>query len=89
MKVNPQDAELVSLDQQLCFKLYAASRLIIKAYKPLLGQMSVTYPQYLVLMVLWQVGAPVTIGHLGDKLLLDTGTLTPLLKRMEQQGLLT
>lgn len=83
------DALLVQLDQQLCFKLYAASRMMVKAYKPLLESMGVTYPQYLVLMVLWEERRPCTIGHLGEKLLLDTGTLTPLLKRMEMQKLLS
>ncbi|MDN3638546.1 MarR family transcriptional regulator [Simiduia curdlanivorans] len=81
------DAKLVHLDQQLCFKLYAASRLVIRAYKPLLDSMGVTYPQYLVLMVLWQSESAVTVGHLGDKLMLDSGTLTPLIKRMEALGL--
>ena len=84
-----EDAKLVHLDQQLCFKLYAASRLVIRAYKPLLENMGVTYPQYLVLMVLWQCESAVTVGHLGEKLMLDSGTLTPLIKRMEVLGLVS
>jgi MarR family transcriptional regulator, organic hydroperoxide resistance regulator len=82
-----KDALLVQLDQQLCFKLYAASRLMVRAYRPLLDRLGVTYPQYLVLMVLWERARPLTIGELGDKLMLDSGTLTPLLKRMQTQGL--
>ena len=85
--LSAADAALVQLDQQLCFKLYAASRLMIKAYKPMLDDLEITYPQYLVLMVLWESGAEITVGELGDRLLLDTGTLTPLLKRMQASGL--
>ncbi|BFM10429.1 hydroperoxide stress response transcriptional regulator OspR [Simiduia litorea] len=89
MVIETDDAKLVHLDQQLCFKLYAASRLIIRAYKPLLERMGVTYPQYLVLMVLWQSNSAVTVGCLGEKLMLDSGTLTPLIKRMEVLGLVS
>ena len=89
MVMELDDAELVHLDQQLCFKLYAVRRLIIRAYKPLLEKMGTTYPQYLVLMVLWQSDSAVTVGHLGDKLMLDSGTLTPLIKRMEALGLVS
>ena len=87
MSVTDRDLMLVQLDQQLCFKLYAASRQMIKAYRPLLDDMGVTYPQYLVLMVLWESPQPMTIGELRLKLMLDSGTLTPLLKRMQTQGL--
>nr|WP_281368277.1 MarR family transcriptional regulator [Simiduia aestuariiviva] len=76
------------MDQQLCFKLYAASRLMVKAYRPLLDDMGITYPQYLVLMVLWESESALTVGDLGERLILDSGTLTPLLKRMELNGLL-
>lgn len=79
------------LDNQLCFKLYAASRAVTRAYKPMLERLGLTYPQYLVMLVLWewQTTAPVqpTVKALGERLLLDSGTLTPLLKRLEQLGL--
>lgn len=74
------------LDEQLCFALYNASRALTRAYAPLLAPLGVTYPQYLVLLVLWERdGLPVK--ELGERLALDSGTLTPLLKRLEQQGL--
>jgi MarR family transcriptional regulator, organic hydroperoxide resistance regulator len=79
------------LDDQLCFQLYTASRLVTRAYRPLLSELGITYPQYIALMVLWEWndgGEPAqTVGALGERLLLDSGTLTPLLKRMEQNGL--
>ena len=75
---------LLKLDNQLCFSVYALSRLITKAYQPLLEGLEVTYPQYLVLLVLWE-DETLTVKQLGKKLLLDSGTLTPLLKRMEQR----
>ncbi len=85
------DAALL-LDNQLCFKLYAASRAVIRAYKPMLDQLNLTYPQYLVMLVLWewQAAPPLqpTVKALGERLLLDSGTLTPLLKRLEQLGML-
>ena len=84
------DAQLL-LDNQLCFKLYAASRAVIRAYKPMLEELGLTYPQYLAMLVLWewQEHAPAqpTVKALGERLLLDSGTLTPLLKRLEQLGL--
>ena len=74
------------LDQQLCFALYSASRAVTRAYAPLLAPLGLTYPQYLVLLVLWERdGLPVK--EVGERLALDSGTLTPLLKRLEQQGL--
>ncbi|WP_296218998.1 MarR family winged helix-turn-helix transcriptional regulator [Pseudomonas sp. UBA2684] len=80
------------LDNQLCFKLYAASRAVIRAYKPMLDQLHLTYPQYLVMLVLWEwqsaPPAQPTVKALGERLLLDSGTLTPLLKRLQQMGLL-
>jgi len=79
---------LLKLDRQLCFSVYALSRLITKAYQPMLEALEVTYPQYLVLMLLWEHEA-LTVKELGEKLLLDSGTLTPLLKRMEQRGWLS
>ncbi|WP_299982743.1 MarR family transcriptional regulator [uncultured Pseudoteredinibacter sp.] len=86
------EAELLYLDQQLCFRLYTASRLIIRAYQPLLKELDITYPQYLVLMLMWEwkdkAQQSSTVGQLGQRLQLDSGTLTPLLKRMESKGLL-
>jgi MarR family transcriptional regulator, organic hydroperoxide resistance regulator len=82
----PADS-LLRLDNQLCFALYSASLSMTKMYKPLLSQLNLTYPQYLVLLVLWEQDG-VTVNSLGEKLFLDSGTLTPLLKRLEKQGLL-
>ncbi|MEL7371927.1 MAG: MarR family transcriptional regulator [Myxococcota bacterium] len=83
----------LDLEQQLCFALYSTSRLLVRAYRPLLDRLSITYPQYLVLIVLWQVDRageePPTVRTLGSRLHLDSGTLTPLLKRMESRGLIT
>ena len=81
----PND-ELLKLDNQLCFALYACSRSLTRLYRPLLSKLGVTYPQYLVLMVLWE-NKQQAVSELGEKLLLDSGTLTPLLKRMEINGL--
>ncbi|QLC74584.1 MarR family transcriptional regulator [Pseudomonas sp. LPB0260] len=82
----------LQLDNQLCFKLYAASRAVIRAYRPMLEQLHLTYPQYLAMLVLWewQASPPAqpTVKALGERLLLDSGTLTPLLKRLEQLELL-
>ena len=80
--------EQLKLDNQLCFRLYTASRLITQAYHPLLSAIGLTYPQYLVMMVLWEKdGQPV--NDIARKLYLETNTVTPLLKRMEAQGFLT
>ncbi|MBO9640508.1 MAG: MarR family transcriptional regulator [Siphonobacter aquaeclarae] len=76
------------LKNQICFPLYALSREVIQHYRPFLDELDLTYPQYLVLMILWE-SQPQTVNQLGEKLLLDSGTLTPLLKRMEAKGLLT
>ena len=78
---------LQRLDHQLCFALYSSSLLMTKLYKPVLGPLGLTYPQYLVLLVLWETDA-IGVGELGARLYLDSGTLTPLLKRMEAAGLL-
>jgi DNA-binding MarR family transcriptional regulator len=80
---NPQ----LQLSNQICFPLYSVSRLITKAYKPHLDKMNVTYTQYLVLMVLWENDG-VTVNDISKKLLLNTNTLSPLLKRMEALKLL-
>lgn len=76
------------LDRQLCFPLYAVSRLLTRLYQPLLEPLGLTYPQYVVLMILWQ-DAPCPISHIGSRALLATNTLTPLLKRLEQLGLIS
>lgn len=81
---KPAPNPLLKLENQLCFPVYALSRLITKAYQPLLDSLGVTYPQYLVLLVLWEHDA-LTVKQLGEHLLLDSGTLTPLLKRMEHR----
>ncbi len=75
------------LDNQLCFALYSASLAMTKLYAPLLGALNLTYPQYLVLLVLWEQDG-VTVTALGERLSLNSGTLTPLLKRMQSNGLL-
>ena len=75
------------LKNQLCFPLYAASREILRTYTPFLKELDLTYTQYIVLMVLWEE-KEVTVGDLGKKLFLDTGTLSPLLKSMEKKSLL-
>jgi len=80
--------DLLTLDKQLCFPLYALSREVIQRYRPHLDELGLTYPQYLVLMVLWENGKQ-TVNQIGQKLLLDSGTLTPLLKRLEQKELLS
>ncbi len=78
----------LSLDQQLCFPIYAASHLINRLYRPLLDELGVTYPQYLVLLVLWEQPAEMMVGEICLRLQLDSGTITPLLKRLEKSGLL-
>ncbi|MDZ5648544.1 MarR family winged helix-turn-helix transcriptional regulator [Nitrospirillum sp. BR 11828] len=104
--MSPDDADNpLALDRQLCFALYQATNRITRAYRPLLEALGLTYPQYLVLMVLWEgaphaapargvaveggtvPAAPMTVGDLGARLDLDSGTLTPLLKRLEAAGL--
>ncbi|NOK38807.1 MarR family transcriptional regulator [Corallococcus exercitus] len=79
--------DLLRLDLQLCFPLYAASRAMVQAYTPLLAKLGLTYPQYLVMLVLWETDG-VTVKELGERLYLDSGTLTPLLKRLETLGML-
>jgi DNA-binding MarR family transcriptional regulator len=75
----------MSVDRQLCFALYSASRAMTAAYRPILTELNLTYPQYLVLLVLWEEGR-ITVGGLGERLQLDSGTLSPLLKRLEANG---
>lgn len=74
------------LDRQVCFPLYAATNLLTRLYGPILSGLGLTYPQYLVMLVLWEEDLQ-TVGALGARLYLDSGTLTPLLKRMEKAGL--
>ena len=76
------------LDNQLCFRLYTASRLITQAYHPMLSEFGLTYPQYLVLLVLWEKDAQ-PVNDIAKRLMLETNTVTPLLKRMEDEGILT
>ncbi len=83
---SPDPYDPLRLDNQLCFGLYAAANAIVRAYRPKLSELGVTYPQYLVLMALWETDHR-TVSELGRGLMLDSGTLTPLLKRMEAAGL--
>ena len=77
----------LELDRQLCFPLYAAARAVVRAYGPLLADVGLTYPQYLVMMAMWDArGEAMTVGDVGRRVQLDTGTLTPLLKRLEAAG---
>lgn len=80
--------ELLKLDNQLCFPLYAASKEIIKRYKPILDKLDITYTQYIVLLCLWEKDH-VLVKDLGTRLYLDSGTLTPLLKKLEQKHFIT
>ncbi len=78
----------LALSDQLCFPLYAAARAMQQRYRPLLDQLGLTYPQYLVMLVLWE-GDGLSVSDIGDRLFLDSGTLTPLLKRLDAAGLVT
>ena len=80
--------EALKLSKQLCFPLYACSRETIKLYKPYLDELGLTYTQYITMMVLWEHKA-MTVKALGQELFLDSGTLTPLLKKLEEKGLVT
>ncbi|OON40129.1 MarR family transcriptional regulator [Izhakiella australiensis] len=82
-----QNAPLL-LDQQLCFALYSANLAVHKLYRQLLAKLGITYPQYLVMMVLWERD-DITVSAIGERLFLDSATLTPLLKRLESAGLLS
>lgn len=85
--MNGMNKELL-LENQLCFPLYAASREIIKCYRPHLDAMGLTYTQYIVLLVIWETGT-VSVRDLGRRLYLDSGTLTPVLKTLEKNGMIT
>ncbi|MBC8078980.1 MAG: MarR family transcriptional regulator [Gorillibacterium sp.] len=84
---EPVHDSRLNLENQLCFAIYAASREMTKLYRPLLDKLNITYPQYLTLLALWEQDG-ITVKEIGERLYLDSGTLTPLLKRMEGQGLI-
>lgn len=88
MPAHSPSPPLLRLDNQVCFALYSASLAMTKLYKPLLDAIGLTYPQYLVLLVLWEQDG-LTVSELGERLFLDSGTLTPLLKRLETAGLVS
>lgn len=81
------DFDALKLEYQLCFPLYAASREVIKQYRPYLAKLDLTYTQYIAMMVLWENGS-ISAKELGQKLFLDSGTLTPVLKSLEAKGYL-
>ena len=85
-QAKPTADEMLRLDNQLCFAVYSASLAMTKLYKPLLDKLHLTYPQYLVMLVLWERDG-LMVSELGERLSLDSGTLTPLLKRLEANGL--
>ncbi|HTN64676.1 MAG TPA: MarR family transcriptional regulator [Burkholderiaceae bacterium] len=84
---TPDPSELLALDNQLCFALYSASLAMTKTYKPLLDKLGLTYPQYLVMLVLWERD-DMLVKEIGERLFLDSGTLTPLLKRLQGAALI-
>src|ERR1700761_6014261 len=84
----PPGTDLLRLEYQVCFALYSASLAMTKVYKPLLDRMGLTYPQYLVMLALWEEDGR-TVSALGEQLSLDSGTLTPLLKRLEAAALVS
>lgn len=85
-KVN--EYEQLRLDRQLCFPLYAAARRIVSLYTPYLGELGITYTQYIAFLVLWEEKS-ISVGRLCERLFLDSGTVTPLIKKMEKQGYIT
>ena len=84
--MSEQKFDPLKLENQLCFPLYACSREMIKLYKPFLDKLDLTYTQYITMMVLWEC-KQLTVKELGNRLYLDSGTLTPLLKKLEEKGL--
>jgi len=80
--------DVLKLDNQMCFLLYATSKELVRKYKPILDKFDLTYTQYITMLVLWE-HKEITIKELGDKLFLDSGTLTPLVKKLEQKGLVS
>ena len=87
MSDKPCPNENLKLEKQLCFALYRTTRAITQTYRPFLEEIGLTYPQYLVMLVLWEEDN-LTLTHIGNKLMLDSGTLTPMIKKMESAGLL-
>lgn len=85
---NQPATDWLLLDHQLCFALYSSSLAMTKLYKPILSELGLTYPQYLVMLVLWETQT-LSVSELGDRLALDSGTLTPLLKRLAATGLVS
>ena len=86
MKSDPTNNSQLLFDKQICFPLYSAANAMVRAYRPLLAELDITYLQYMVLMVLWQESS-LNVRELGQRLTLDSGTLTPLLKRLDSKGL--
>lgn len=83
-----EELDGLKLENQICFPLYACSKEIIRRYKPLLDKLDLTYTQYITMMVLWEV-KEINVKSLGEKIFLDSGTLTPLLKKLENKGYIT
>lgn len=83
-----ENYDALKLDNQLCFPLYACSKEIVRLYKPFLDEIDLTYTQYIVMMVMWEAGE-INVKSLGERLYLDSGTLTPLLKKLETKGYIT
>ncbi len=83
-----ENYDSLKLDNQLCFPLYACSKEIVRLYKPFLDEIDLTYTQYIVMMVMWETGE-INVKSLGERLYLDSGTLTPLLKKLETKGYIT
>ena len=88
MQEDGMSEDGLTLDQMVCFAIYSAAHAMNRVYKPLLDELGLTYPQYLVMLVLWEQDG-VTVGGIGERLFLDSGTLTPLLKRLATSGVLT
>ena len=86
--MDNKKCNLLRLENQLCFPLYAASREVIKLYKPYLDVLDLTYTQYIAMLLLWEYGS-MTVKEIGDHLFLDSGTLTPLLKKLEAKGVIS
>lgn len=86
---EPDDLSELHVDQQLCLALQTSSSLITRLYRKLLAPLGLTHPQYLVLIALWELDGPTTMGDLGDRISMETGSLTPLIKRMEKAELVT
>lgn len=88
MTQSDPTCEALKLDNQLCFALYSTSLQMTKVYKPLLQELGLTYPQYIAMLVLWEEDG-ITVGEISSRMLTDPGSLTPLLKRLEAEGLIT